>query len=569
MPLPKKLSLDDVNSFAQGAPKKLSLEEVNASYSPPRQRTGATDSWDEYKPDPSAMARGAAQGATFGFADEIEGAGRAAIQDVAFGPSKLSELPERYAARRDASRAEYERAREESPGSYTAGEVAGGIGTAFIPGLGWANAAKVGMIPKIVQGAKIGAVQGLGTSTSDLTKGQFGEAAEDVGTGAALGGATAGVVDRAGAVLKGITPTSVAKKLSNVFLNTPEEITETYVNNPQGVLNAPKRHELATEYQGLLDKLKGDVQGGSKESRKILENEGLRFKGSEIAKILDDKANEIEKRMEGVWDNPEQLAAYKWLKDTADQYRSKAVPGKKGIEVKDLSANRIKDMLQGIDRSTEFETAPGKFSAIDDLTKKDVRAQIDAMLKGRSPAYQEQMKGVAVDTALLDEASNIARSPQGLANVFRRVETDQYGGGQAPREVLEQFGKRMGTDILEKAKLATAKEAFDKSVTNGSRNVQFFSNWLKDVPVAKYAAPIIGGSVDKYGRKLTMSAVDAAAALNKAYQSSSPKFRADVEKLMDLAAKGNPTAILTFQLLSQSNPEALKHLNQGEPVNDK
>lgn len=569
MPLPKKLSLDDVNSFAQGAPKKLSLEEVNASYSPPRQRTGATDSWDEYKPDPSAMARGAAQGATFGFADEIEGAGRAAIQDVAFGPSKLSELPERYAARRDASRAEYERAREESPGSYTAGEVAGGIGTAFIPGLGWANAAKVGMIPKIVQGAKIGAVQGLGTSTSDLTKGQFGDAAEDVGTGAALGGATAGVLDRLGAAVKGITPTSVAKKLSNVFLNTPEEITETYVKNPQGVLNAPKRHELATEYQGLLERLKKDTIEGSAESKKILDNEGIRFKGSEVAKHFDDKANELEREVEGIWDNPEEVAAYKWLKDRADHYRSKAVPGKQGIDVKDLSGKRVKKTLQGIDRSTKWDVGAGQFADIDDSIKKDVRHRIDEILKDRSPAYREQMLGVASDKALLEKASSIANTPQGLANVFRRVETDQYGGGQAPRDVLEQFGKRMGTDILEKAKLATAKEAFDKSVTNGSRNVQFFSNWLKDVPVAKYAAPIIGGTVDKYGRKATMSAVDAAAALNKAYQSSSPKFRADVEKLMDLASKGNPTAILTFQLLSQSNPEALKHLNQGEPVNDK
>lgn len=519
---------------------------------------------------------GAAQGASFGFADELEGALRAG-RDVITGPSKLSEFPERYRARRDAARADYERARGENPGSFTTGEVAGGVGTAFIPGLGWANAGKAGMLAKMAQGAKVGALQGLGTSDADVTKGDSGNAIEDTLSGAATGAGTAGLLDRIGATLKGITPSSVAKKLSSVFLNTPEEITDTYIKNPQGVLNAPRRHELAGEYQGLLDKLKGEVTEGSQASRDILRNEGRVIKGNEIQDILGSEASNIAKRSEGVMDDPSRSAAYSWLKNLEEKYGPidpEKISRNSGQMLedgqRDLSTNRVKDILQTIDRSVDYETAPGKFGKIDEGIKKNVRSKIDELLKRESPAYTEQMKQVASDTGLLKDASDVGKSPQGLANIFRRIETDQYGGGQVPRDVLEKFGNRMGTDLLEKAKLSNAREAFDKSVTNGSRNVNFFSNALKEVPIVKYLAPVLGGTVDKYGRKMTMAAADAAMKLDQVLQQKGPQeFMQNAAPLIEAAQKGNPSAILTFQLLSKSNPQALKYLNQGEPVNEK
>ncbi len=522
--------------------------------------------WEKYKtfeapkrPEKTMVEsglHGAAQGATMGYADELEGALKGAY-DVTFGDSKLGQIAERYRANRDTARGRYEKARQDNPGSYLAGEVAGGVGTAFLPGFGWANAVKgASTAAKIGTAAKVGAVAGLGQSTADITKGQLGKAAEDTATGAAIGGVTQGVLSGIGAGLKHLTPTNAARKMSNVFLNTPEEITETYIKNPEGVLSAPKRFELAGQYDDVIAKLKGEVQEGSQASRNILTQEAQTVKGAEIASILNSKADDIAARAEGIMDDPETLAAYKWLKDRAGMYAEKGDA--------DLSTNRVKDILQSIDRSVDFETAPGKFGKIDDTVKKGVRSDVDYLLKGRSPAYAEQMKGVAEDTRLLNEASDIARTPQGLANVFRRLQTDQYGGGQVPREVLERLDKRMGTDILEQAKLSTAREAFDKSVTNGSRNVNFFSNLMKDVPVVKYAAPIVGGTVDKYGRKLTMGAVDTAVKLNKLYQSQGVQsFIEAAQPVIDAARKGNPSAILTFQMLSQSNPEALRYLDQN------
>lgn len=526
--------------------------------------------WEKYKqgaPKPAANtalesgALGAAQGATFGFADELEGAARGVYDRIS---GKSEDIVKAYQEARDKARGRYEKARQDNPMSYMGGEIAGGVGTAFVPGMGWANAAKgAGLATKLGKAAASGAAIGLGQGTADLTKGDVSGVLGDAAIGAGTGAATQGVLSAAGAGLRQLAPKNVAKKLSNVFLNTPEEITDVYINNPKGVLNAPRRIDVAENYQGLLDKLKGEVSEGSQLSRKILRDEGQTVKGSELAKILSDKADELAARSEGVMDDPQTLAAYKWLRDTAEKYAP--VKGEGAIIDKKLTTNRVKDMLQSIDRNVDFETAPGKFGRIDDTVKKGIRGNVDELLKGRSPAYAEQMKQVSADTRLLGEAGDIAKSPQGLANVFRRLQTDQYGGGQAPRQVLEQFDKRMGSDILDQAKLSTAREAFDKSVTNGSRNVNMYKGMLENIPyVGKALGAIGGGTIDKYGRKATMGAVDFATWLNKVYQSEGAQsFVQGAQPLVDAARKGNPAAILTFQLLSQSNPQALRHLDQG------
>lgn len=136
--------------------------------------------------------RGAAQGLSLGFADELAGilgAGGEAIQN----PSKLGDLAELYRKNRDESRELYKKAQEANPVTYGASEVGGGIASMFVPGLN---------VGKGIKGAAaLGGAMGLGASEADLTKGEIAEAAKDVGKGAALGG----VVGAAGAAVgKGI-----------------------------------------------------------------------------------------------------------------------------------------------------------------------------------------------------------------------------------------------------------------------------------------------------------------------------------------------------------------------------
>lgn len=129
-----------------------------------------------------AALLGAAQGATLGFADELTGAGETAIKAVKGEvPLNKEALLEEYRKLRDLTRESYKAAEEEHPGTYTAGQVAGGIGTAFVPGL---NIAKGASLAKTaLQGAGLGAAAGLGAS-EELDK----EAALSAAQGAALGG---------------------------------------------------------------------------------------------------------------------------------------------------------------------------------------------------------------------------------------------------------------------------------------------------------------------------------------------------------------------------------------------
>lgn len=155
-----------------------------------------------------SFGRGAAQGATMGFGDELSGAIQAIGEKYPFlsplaiaahlsSGRPLSELVARgtenaerpaadiYRENRDQARAVDEAAQKANPGAYLAGDVGGSLITApLVPG----GAAKT--LPKaIAAGMALGSVGGLGSSRADLTRGEYGQAAVDTGVGGVVGGA--------------------------------------------------------------------------------------------------------------------------------------------------------------------------------------------------------------------------------------------------------------------------------------------------------------------------------------------------------------------------------------------
>lgn len=129
-----------------------------------------------------SFGRGVAQGGTLGFADEAEAAARA-VGGLLTGEGWD------YSGRRDQIREKYAAAEAADPAAFGSGQVVGGVGTAFIPGLGLGK----GLAGALKTGAALGAAQGLGESEADLMEGQLAEAARDVTVGAGLG-AGAGAV---------------------------------------------------------------------------------------------------------------------------------------------------------------------------------------------------------------------------------------------------------------------------------------------------------------------------------------------------------------------------------------
>jgi hypothetical protein len=141
----------------------------------------------------SSALRGAAQGVTFGFSDEIAGAAEAAY-DVATTDKKLSDLKDLYRQRRDESRELNELAAKANPKAYTAGEITGGLASLVVPvgvvGRGVGALSKLGTVGKAVTtGAALGAAGGAGYSEEETVRGTLADMAIGATTGAALGAA--------------------------------------------------------------------------------------------------------------------------------------------------------------------------------------------------------------------------------------------------------------------------------------------------------------------------------------------------------------------------------------------
>lgn len=154
-----------------------------------------------------SFARGAAQGLSLGFADEITGL----LESI--GTDKT------YSQARDESRENYATAAAANPKTSFAGELAGGVGGAFLPGMHLAKGA--GLLQEGILGAKLGAAAGLGHSEADLIKGDIGQAAQDTLHGAEFGGA-AGVAG--GLVTRGVG--SAVRKVGEVARDAVDPVTQ-------------------------------------------------------------------------------------------------------------------------------------------------------------------------------------------------------------------------------------------------------------------------------------------------------------------------------------------------------
>lgn len=150
-----------------------------------------------------ALARGAEQGATLGFGDEINGA-LSTAGDVLTGQNQDLGIIDDYRKQRDDSRQLMDAAEKAHPYVSGAGNLLGGLATALATGggsaaaEGAAGAAEAAtLLDAAKTGAGIGAVAGLGNSKADLTKGQLGQALNDTETGAAGGAILGGALHSA------------------------------------------------------------------------------------------------------------------------------------------------------------------------------------------------------------------------------------------------------------------------------------------------------------------------------------------------------------------------------------
>ncbi len=136
----------------------------------------------ESTPAWKSALRGAAQGASLGFADEITGGLESAAGSLGLVPDKT------YEQARDESRAAYHQAEQDNPNTYLTGQVGGSLATLAVPGLNVAKGAS--LVPRLATLGGVGAVQGYGLSEGDTAEERLTDAAKGTGAGvlAGLGG---------------------------------------------------------------------------------------------------------------------------------------------------------------------------------------------------------------------------------------------------------------------------------------------------------------------------------------------------------------------------------------------
>lgn len=147
----------DGKSYEINAPDDATEDDVRAYVLKEASTPAASKAAEPKGPSVSpveSFGRGALQGATFGFSDEIYG-GAKGLYDKAFGSGDFSGT---YAKERDAVRAANDRAQQANPTSFFAGEIGGGFA---VPG----GAAKLGL-----RGAKTAVDAGLGARSLAAAK---------------------------------------------------------------------------------------------------------------------------------------------------------------------------------------------------------------------------------------------------------------------------------------------------------------------------------------------------------------------------------------------------------------
>lgn len=170
----------DLSAFDRGASKyDLSAFDKGAALS------------EDTKPGTlESLLRGAGQGATLGFADELTGGGEA-LGDLLSGKTdELGGILEAYRKHRDESRAAYQAAEEENPLTYNLANLAGSFA---IPAGALGAAGKAATFgERALAGFKAGALAGglgaMGGSQKDATQGEAIDLAKEGIGGALLGG---------------------------------------------------------------------------------------------------------------------------------------------------------------------------------------------------------------------------------------------------------------------------------------------------------------------------------------------------------------------------------------------
>jgi hypothetical protein len=214
-------------------PKDFYTDEEMASYA------ASVPSGDISKTE--STLRGAAQGATFGFADELQGGALGALE--AFKSGGATSFREAYEAQRDAARQKYQAAQMANPNFYMGGQFAGGVASSFVPGLAVARGAS--LASNVAKTGAQAALAGLGESEAKTASGMAVDALKSGAVGAAFPLAFKGAKEVAKAVIPGAKAGAANTVVAN--LSRVTGVSKEQAKAYKEMLDNPDKYKQAIE----------------------------------------------------------------------------------------------------------------------------------------------------------------------------------------------------------------------------------------------------------------------------------------------------------------------------------
>lgn len=372
--------------------------------------------FEDTKDTPSQLEsalRGAAQGASFNFADELTGALEAG-KEALVGSDQLSDLPENYQKYRNESRAAYKAAEAANPKTFVGGQLAGGLASLLVPAAGTTRAAK--FATSIGQGA----LAGIGS----------GETAEEMAAGAGIGALAGGVGQAAGEQLGKVAPKVrdyLAKKLGKVAEKVA--ITATGATGAQAQKFAKGTGEYLTKNNliGALDNPEAVAQTVQNKMTGALSNidDALVASGQSINEA--DVLNAMKARQAQLATSAPTLPLSREMRPFIEDYASTMGP-----EGTTVSAKALEDLKRAY-----HEQISNFYNPLSEGGKKEVTGAIresveSAMSKvpEQSATFLENKKTYGMLSPVLDAArARAAQQSQSPWGSFLDAETMQAAGG--------------------------------------------------------------------------------------------------------------------------------------------
>lgn len=492
-------------------------------------RSKLTKRWDE-DPPPEKVSqlesglRGAAQGASLGFADELTGGLEAAKDWITNDPSGFME---NYKKHRDESRVNYKAAEAANPKTYLGGQLGGSVPTLFVPGLGAAEAG-TGLASIIGRGALQGGAMGLGASEGENAS----DLARDTAIGATVGGATGAVGEEVlGPVISGVG--NLAESFGNKLGNTAERLAARGIGAERNTIKKLGDEKVREAGRFALDN--GVVTAGASTEDMIARNEAIR---KEAGTQMENVYNKIDES--GALNFNPLDAAVKVEDKVGDFWRS---PINRG-ETKQLE-NTLESILvrgRGADKNISLSEAQTLKQELGKVANWQNKLTITDKEKMARDAY-----GVVSDS--IDEAVNKGADQVGVSGLKDALSEakNYYSKTKTSGELLEnKLAREHGNRLLSLS---------DSAVAGGA----LAANPLSWTAAAALGAKKVG---ERYGVNTSAVLADKLSDVVSKAPQALGKF---ARPLQAAASRGGSSLGATHFILMQTNPEYRKlMLESGE-----